>query len=326
MLDEQFHLKLADFGFAIVSCGRDGSGKLKTTLGTEGYMAPELLNKNNTYHGIPNDIFGAGVILFIFMTGLPPFKKASPRDPHFGQFCINRHSKFWDSHKHRLKTNFSDDFMTLINAMLSYDPTHRPSIAEIYAHPWLKNNKIATHEEVVLEFTERKKYVDAAVIRQKAEEEKIKEMEKQQKQKVNNMAFGRIQAHRGNDETAPTFDTTWTDITNKFADGSLKTDHIQFPKIEKSHVKTGSLFTSSLKNEEFVQAIVYICDQLGASVSLDKNTKIKVSKNMSDQQVELKIKLYQDENGAKHAEFFKQEGPIMSYYELTGDITDEFAK
>jgi BR serine/threonine kinase len=35
-------LKLADFGFATAIQGKDGTGVLKTILGTEGYMCPEL--------------------------------------------------------------------------------------------------------------------------------------------------------------------------------------------------------------------------------------------------------------------------------------------
>jgi len=121
---------------------------LKTSLGTEGYMAPEVFNKKANYHGVPNDIFSAGVIFFIFMTGLPPFKKAIPKDPFYGQMCINRHTKFWGEHERRLKMKFSEEFKTLINAMLSYDPTHRPSIAEIYASDWLSKGKIPTDEEI----------------------------------------------------------------------------------------------------------------------------------------------------------------------------------
>jgi serine/threonine protein kinase len=40
LLNVDFKLKLADFGFAILWKGRDGSGILHTKLGTEGYMAP----------------------------------------------------------------------------------------------------------------------------------------------------------------------------------------------------------------------------------------------------------------------------------------------
>lgn len=45
MLDNQFNVRIADFGFAAPIEGRDGSGLLKTQLGTQAYMAPEILAK-----------------------------------------------------------------------------------------------------------------------------------------------------------------------------------------------------------------------------------------------------------------------------------------
>ena len=42
LYDEDFNLKIADFGFAAPVVGRDGSGYLHTKLGTDGYMAPEI--------------------------------------------------------------------------------------------------------------------------------------------------------------------------------------------------------------------------------------------------------------------------------------------
>jgi serine/threonine protein kinase len=42
LYDGDFNLKIADFGFAAPLYGRDGSGFLKTRLGTESYMAPEI--------------------------------------------------------------------------------------------------------------------------------------------------------------------------------------------------------------------------------------------------------------------------------------------
>ena len=43
LYDENYHLKIADFGFATALEGKDGSGLLKTKCGTEGYMAPEII-------------------------------------------------------------------------------------------------------------------------------------------------------------------------------------------------------------------------------------------------------------------------------------------
>jgi serine/threonine protein kinase len=42
LVDEHYNLRLADFGFAAPIEGRDGSGQLRTKLGTESYMAPEI--------------------------------------------------------------------------------------------------------------------------------------------------------------------------------------------------------------------------------------------------------------------------------------------
>jgi serine/threonine protein kinase len=41
LFDINFNLKVADFGFASFM-SKYSDGKLKTTLGTEGYMAPEI--------------------------------------------------------------------------------------------------------------------------------------------------------------------------------------------------------------------------------------------------------------------------------------------
>ena len=43
LLDYNFNLKIADFGFSAPLVGKDNSGTLKTILGTMGHMAPEIL-------------------------------------------------------------------------------------------------------------------------------------------------------------------------------------------------------------------------------------------------------------------------------------------
>ena len=40
-MDENFDLKIADFGFASLIEGKNQNGILTTILGTKGYMAPE---------------------------------------------------------------------------------------------------------------------------------------------------------------------------------------------------------------------------------------------------------------------------------------------
>lgn len=43
-------MKVADFGFATLLEGKDGSGNLTTCLGTESYMAPEI-HMRKPYNG-----------------------------------------------------------------------------------------------------------------------------------------------------------------------------------------------------------------------------------------------------------------------------------
>ena len=42
LIDKDFKMKIIDFGFAAPTMGKDGNGYLKTCLGTNLYMAPEI--------------------------------------------------------------------------------------------------------------------------------------------------------------------------------------------------------------------------------------------------------------------------------------------
>ena len=75
LLDSQFVLKIADFGFAGPVAGKDGSGLLHTKLGTLNYMAPEIHMKK-PYDGKKVDLFAAAIILFIMVAQHPPFTTA----------------------------------------------------------------------------------------------------------------------------------------------------------------------------------------------------------------------------------------------------------
>jgi serine/threonine protein kinase len=120
LFDQNFNLKIADFGFAAPIAGRDGSGYLRTKLGTESYMAPEIHTKK-PYTGPSVDLFASGIILFIMFTQHPPFSRGEPSDPFYKFLCANRADIFWKAHS-KNKPNgmeyFSEDFKSLITAML----------------------------------------------------------------------------------------------------------------------------------------------------------------------------------------------------------------
>ena len=69
-------IKLADFGFTTVM---NGDEKLRTSLGTPGYMAPEIMLQKH-YDGKSVDLFAAAVINFIMKSEIPPFIQAESTD------------------------------------------------------------------------------------------------------------------------------------------------------------------------------------------------------------------------------------------------------
>lgn len=137
LLSNLYILKIADFGFACDLQGKDKSGILKTKLGTEGYMAPEIPTKK--YEGKSVDIFASGVILFIMYAGNPPFEKATPNDPYYKLVKDKRYDIFWKAHcRKRPAGYFSDSFKDLFIKMVAFDPSERPKIEEIASHPWVR--------------------------------------------------------------------------------------------------------------------------------------------------------------------------------------------
>ena len=118
LFDAYFNLKIADFGFAAPIGGRDGSGYLKTRLGTESYMAPEI-HQRKAYNGASVDLFASGIILFIMVTQHPPFSKADPNDPFYRMINANRTDLFWKTHsRNKPEGFFTEEFKHLITAML----------------------------------------------------------------------------------------------------------------------------------------------------------------------------------------------------------------
>jgi serine/threonine protein kinase len=94
LLDKNFNLKIADFGFAAPTIGRDGSGKLISRVGTSKYMAPEL-HLGLPYDGKSDDLFAAGIIIFLMLTARPPFTYPKMDDPYYKLLVGKRFDLFW---------------------------------------------------------------------------------------------------------------------------------------------------------------------------------------------------------------------------------------
>jgi len=130
LLDDQFTLKIADFGLSnIITPNRE----MLTICGTPEYRAPEMIERKK-YDGAKCDIWSCGVILFLMLTGIHPWQKPHISDWWFEKLANNKHALFWESHSKR--AYFSEQTKDFINKLLCVDPEKRISISDMKKHPW----------------------------------------------------------------------------------------------------------------------------------------------------------------------------------------------
>lgn len=129
LVDDNMNLKVADFGFATFRKVHN----LKSYRGTMTYMAPEIKEGKN-YDGMQIDMFSTGVILFIIVQGIFPFKEAKKDEYFYNLLLQGDYATYW---KKTGGQNLSEDFKDLILKLFSYDGKNRPTPAEIRAHPWM---------------------------------------------------------------------------------------------------------------------------------------------------------------------------------------------
>ncbi|KAJ3066817.1 Serine/threonine-protein kinase plk1 [Podochytrium sp. JEL0797] len=118
-------IKIGDFGNCAEDNGYSCVGGIK---GTAGYMAPEILKKQQ--YGVKVDIWSLGILAFQILYGQLPFPPVTKKPGIFSKpkplaFPSNFH--------------ISNEAPEFIKYLLVDDPDLRPTAAECLAHPWLKS-------------------------------------------------------------------------------------------------------------------------------------------------------------------------------------------
>eukprot|EP01083_Nonionella_stella_P037769 102945_1 len=170
LLDSRFNIKLTDFGLSKVF-ESDADAIMKTTyVGTRGYQAPELLLDKP--YDLACDIFSMGVVLFILITGYPPFEQAHYSDRWFRPLAKGDYAKFW---KYHAGCSISNDAKCkdLLEKMLCYDPKERITIAQIKKHPWF-NAKYLEGKELIRALRHRHREMEA---KRRRDARKIKDLQ-----------------------------------------------------------------------------------------------------------------------------------------------------
>ncbi|PIN08573.1 Ca2+/calmodulin-dependent protein kinase, EF-Hand protein superfamily [Handroanthus impetiginosus] len=124
--DEKAMLKATDFGLSVYI----EEGKVyRDIVGSAYYVAPEVLRRS---YGKEIDIWSAGVILYILLSGVPPFWAETEK----GIFdAILREDVDFDSNPWPSISNSAKD---LVRKMLTKDPKKRISSSQVLEHPWIK--------------------------------------------------------------------------------------------------------------------------------------------------------------------------------------------
>jgi 5'-AMP-activated protein kinase catalytic alpha subunit len=125
LIDRKLNLKITDFGYA-KNEEELKDGMTRTNLGSEGYKAPEFYLRK-PYSPATTDLFASGVILFILMTGFPPFRSAKETDPWYRLIWNQRFDIFWPAIEKNVRpgTVLSPSFKSLIEGLLCKDPATR---------------------------------------------------------------------------------------------------------------------------------------------------------------------------------------------------------
>lgn len=84
-------LKIADFGYASFQ----KVDLLSSYRGTFTYMAPEI-KEGKEYNGLKVDLFSTGVILFILVKGIFPFKEARKEEFFFNMLWKKKYNEYWE--------------------------------------------------------------------------------------------------------------------------------------------------------------------------------------------------------------------------------------
>lgn len=121
LLDEQFDIKLCDFGWATAL---DSEHEFKTSIcGTYEYMSPEIVYEQT--HTAKTDVWCLGIFLYEMLHGRPPFKAED-----FASI-----KREFSEKKIEIFSDFATDTKSLLRALLETDPRKRLDIDRVLQHP-----------------------------------------------------------------------------------------------------------------------------------------------------------------------------------------------
>jgi serine/threonine protein kinase len=152
-LDEQDRLVLIDPGMSLrvpysdpcnQGCVTDVSAgtcrRLMIAQGQGGkltYTAPEVIAHQEVVDPFAIDLWSTGVVLFVMLVGLAPFKWAHPSDKRFAKMSRGGLKDLMDT----LDIPLSPEAIDLLQGFFWSNPRRRLTLAEVMDHPWVQGKQ-----------------------------------------------------------------------------------------------------------------------------------------------------------------------------------------
>ena len=299
-----------DFEPTIIDFGLSEKSKISKDFeyGADNYKCPEKWEETE-FLSEKADIFSLGAILFNLVTGIPGFS-TSKKDDYFYKHIYKKDTKdaksYWDSFKHIIKFNLTKEFKELYIQMVSFDPSERPTLDQIFESEWMKEiNNLKKEEEEKLE-KEVKSIMNELYEEIKGENILI--------QIANNLELNGFNVRDDNDEN------------DLFKNVNIKPTKIPNDKIIFNNyiILNGYLNPIKFMNSIINQIkINFKDDELRFEVS-EENLKFNlIFYNINDEEEKeeeeniksvMQIELFEYEDGRHLLEFFRTKGEFPDYY------------
>ncbi|GAB0498442.1 hypothetical protein MMPV_009786 [Pyropia vietnamensis] len=127
----QFRMPSTAGQSAPAESGRGGEGGGGHLIGTPGYVAPEVIRRLPGANAPPSDMWSAGVVLYILLSGKMPFYGRNDAE------CLARTASGSYAMPAREWSRVSPAAVSLVRGMLCVDPTKRLTASAALQHPWL---------------------------------------------------------------------------------------------------------------------------------------------------------------------------------------------
>ncbi|XP_065354316.1 peripheral plasma membrane protein CASK isoform X6 [Calliphora vicina] len=148
-VDNSAPVKLGGFGSAIQLPGGREALETHGRVGCPHYMAPEVVTRR--LYGKGCDVWGAGVMLHVLLSGRLPFLGSGVRlQNSIARSRLTFEAPEWKS--------ISASAKDLVSKMLAANPHHRLSIAQVLEHPWIRDRDKLQRQHLADTVEELKRY------------------------------------------------------------------------------------------------------------------------------------------------------------------------